>query len=123
MSYNRKDSSPLSQKSYIFGVNTIKVVKAFSADWRFSTIFTQFLKSGTSIGANVSEAEYAQSPADFITKLTIALKEANETRYWINILRDSDCLPSDTCENMLKDVSELIALLISSIKTVKSSLS
>jgi len=80
----------------------------------------QVLRSGTSIGANIAEAQYAQSRADFTTKLTIALKEASETRYWIDLLIQSNYLPADeTSHSLLSDCNELIRLLVASTKTVQ----
>ena len=71
------------------------------------------------MSANVHESEFAQSPSDFISKLHIALKEANETMNWLNLLHDTDILSEREFESMASDCSELIALLVSSIKTVK----
>ena len=82
-------------------------------------ITNQILRSGTAIGALVREAEFAQSPQDFINKLSIALKEGNETYYWLNILHDTDYLSEEAFNSMLSDCNELIALLIASIKTTK----
>ena len=82
-------------------------------------MINQVFRSGTAIGALVSEATYAQSSADFINKLSIALKECNETLYWLNILKDTEYLNEDDFESMSKDCQELLALLISSIKTTK----
>ena len=82
-------------------------------------MINQLFRSGTAIGALVSEATYAQSPADFINKLSIALKECNETLYWLNILEDTEYLNEQEFESMSKDCQELLALLISSIKTTK----
>ena len=89
------------------------------SDWKLQTIYKQVLRSGTSISANVHESEFAQSPADFISKLHIALKEANETVNWLNLLRDTNQLSDKEFESMSKDCGEIIALLISSIKTIK----
>ena len=82
-------------------------------------MINQVFRSGTAIGALVSDATYAQSSADFISKLSIALKECNETLYWLNILKDTEYLNEDDFESMSKDCQELLALLISSIKTTK----
>ena len=82
-------------------------------------ITNQILRSGTAIGALVREAEFAQSPQDFANKLSIALKEANETFYWLNLLHDTDYIDQNAFESMLDDCNELIALLVSSINTVK----
>ena len=80
----------------------------------------QILRSGTSIGASIRESEFAQSNADFINKLSISLKEANETDYWLNLLKDSDYIDSNAFNSMEIDCRELIALLVSSIKTAKN---
>ena len=82
-------------------------------------MLNQVFRSGTAIGALVSEATYAQSPADFIIKLSVALKECNETLYWLNILKDTEFLNSKEFESMSNDCQEILALLISSIKTTK----
>ena len=82
-------------------------------------IYKQILRSGTSVSANVHESEFAQSPSDFVSKLHVALKEANETMNWLNLLHDTDILSEKEFESMTSDCSELIALLVSSIKTVK----
>ena len=88
-------------------------------DWKQQVICKQVLRSGTSISANVHESEFAQNPSDFASKLHIALKEANETMNWLNLLHDTDYLSEKAFESMAADCSELIALLVSSIKTVK----
>lgn len=80
----------------------------------------QVLRSGTAIGALVRESEFAQSPADFIYKLSVGLKEANETDYWLNLLHDSNQIDEQSFISMEKDCNELIALLVASIKTVKN---
>jgi four helix bundle protein len=80
----------------------------------------QILRSGTAIGALIREAEYGQSKIDFIHKLTISLKEANETEYWINILKDSSYIDIILFENLLDDCKQLLKLLITSIKTAKN---
>ena len=79
----------------------------------------QILKSGTSIGANIRESRNAQSLSDFISKMNIALKEADETQYWIEILYASDIINQPEFEALNDDLKELIALLTSSIKTLK----
>lgn len=79
----------------------------------------QVLRSGTAIGALIRESEFAQSKADFIHKLSIALKEANETDYWLNILKDTDYIDKHAFDSMEADCGELMALLVASIKTLK----
>jgi len=82
-------------------------------------MLNQVFRSGTAIGALISEATYAQSPADFINKLHISLKECNETLYWLNILKDTEYISEMEFESMNSDCQEILALLISSIKTTK----
>ncbi len=82
-------------------------------------MINQIFRSGTAIGALVSEATFAQSPADFINKQSIALKECNETLYWLNILKDTEYLTELEFESINNDCQELLALLIASIKTTK----
>jgi len=89
------------------------------SDWKLQTVYKQILRSGASISANVYESEFAQSPSDFISKLHIALKEANETMNWLNLLHDTQVLDDKGFESMAADCSEVIALLVSSIKTTK----
>ena len=119
MSYIQNNSSPLTKKSYLFGVRVVKMVKYIKCSPKEYGMINQIFRSGTAIGALVSEATYAQSAADFINKLSIALKECNETLYWLNILRDTEYVNEQEYESMSKDCQELLALLISSIKTTK----
>ena len=87
-------------------------------DWKLQTIYKQVLRSGTSISANVHESEFAQSPSDFASKLHIALKEANETMNWLNLLQDTGHLDDKAFDSMANDLGEVIALLVSSVKTI-----
>jgi len=80
----------------------------------------QIIRSGTAIGALVREAEFGQSKIDFTHKLSIALKEANETEYWINILKDTGYIDEKLYTSILSDCHELLKLLIASIKTSKN---
>ena len=116
--FNR-EKSPLHTKSYLFAVRIVKMVKHINFCKKEFTITNQILRSGTAIGALVREAEFAQSPQDFANKLSIALKEGNETYYWLNLLHDTDYIDQNAFESMLNDCNELIALLVSSIKTTK----
>ena len=119
MSYIQHNSTPLSRKSYLFGVRIVKMVKFIKCSPKEYGMLNQVFRSGTAIGALVSEATYAQSPADFINKLSVALKECNETLYWLNILKDTEYLQEKEYESMNTDCQEILALLISSIKTTK----
>ena len=82
----------------------------------------QLLRSGTSVGAMIKEAEHAQSKADFLNKMNIALKEINETEYWLMLLKDSSYLSSSEYESIHEDCIELIRLLASTVITLKKSL-
>ncbi len=115
------NNSPLSQKSEAFSARVIKMVQYLNKekDKCLSSVFNQVLRSGTSISANIGESQFAQSPADFITKLHIALKEANETRKWLNMLLSANCLTTTQFDSMDADLSEIIAMLVSSINTSK----
>ena len=116
--YNR-EHSPLHTKSYLFAVRIVKMVKHIRSCHKENSITNQILRSGTAIGALVREAEFAQSPQDFANKLSIALKEGNETYYWLMLLHDTDYIERNAFESMLNDCNELIALLVSSIRTIK----
>ncbi len=119
MSYLQYNSTPLTKKSYLFGVRVVRMVKFIKCSPKEYGMINQVFRSGTAIGALVSEATYAQSTADFVNKLSIALKECNETLYWLNILKDTDYLNEQEFESINTDCQELLALLISSIKTAK----
>jgi len=108
----------LKTKSYAFALRIVKLYKYLS-DNREYVLSKQVLRSGTAIGALVAEAEFGQSRADFASKLSIALKEANETIYWLSLLKDAKYMNEVMFENIKQDNEELIKLLVSSIKTVK----
>ena len=119
MSYLQYNCSPLTKKSYLFSVRIVRMVKFIKCSPKEYGMINQVFRSGTAIGALISEATYAQSPADFINKLSVALKECNETLYWLNILKDIEYLNENEFESISNDCQELLALLISSIKTTK----
>lgn len=116
--YNR-GNSPLHNKSYDFAVRIVKMYRYLSQQKDGYVITKQVVRSGTAIGALVREAEFAQSPSDFIHKLSISLKEANETFYWLNLLKDTDFIDDNMFNSISADCHELIAMLVSSIKTSK----
>jgi len=112
--------SPLLSKSYLFAVSIVRLVQTLQTDKREFVLSKQLLRSGTSIGALIREAEFAQSTLDFINKLSIALKEANETKYWLDLLKDTDYISIDTYTLYKSNSEELIKLLVASINTLKS---
>ena len=109
-------------KSTDFAVRIIQLVKHLTQKTPYAehAICTQLLKSGTSIGANVREAEHAESREDFIHKLKVALKEANETEYWLEIFYRAELLTREQYESVNSDCKELNKLLISIIKRLKN---
>ena len=120
-SRNRKDST-LHAKSYAFALRIIGLAKFLREQKQDFVLSKQILRSGTSIGALVRESEFAQSQADFINKLSVSLKEANETDYWLSLLKDTGYIDEKSFLSMEEDCGELIALLVSSIKTVKNNM-
>ncbi len=115
----RGERSLLNTKSKAFAVRIVKLIKSIKNDWTLSSLFQQILRSATSIHANIRESEYAQSTSDFISKLSIALKEANETQGWLEILVESDCLAQEAFSSLYADCDELISMLSASVKTTK----
>ena len=114
-----KDSILLT-KSKAFALRVVRLYK-YLRERKESVIAKQMLRSGTSIGANIAESHYAQSKTDFASKLQIALKEAAETEYWLDLLRDSELVESSLAfDSLLADCIELVKLLTSSIKTAKT---
>ena len=108
----------LKTKSYAFALRVVKLYK-YLCNHKEYVLSKQVLRSGTAVGALVSEAEFGQSKADFISKLSIGLKEANETLYWLCLLRDSEYIDEKMFKSIQPDNEELIRLLVSSIKTAK----
>jgi four helix bundle protein len=117
-----KKENILHTKSYLFAIRTVKLTQYLSNEKKEYILSKQILKSGTAIGALVSESEFAQSKADFINKLSIALKEANETKYWINLLYDTQYISLEMLKSLLNDIKELISLLVSITKSLKGKL-
>ena len=109
-------------KSKSFTVRIIKLHKYLTSDKREFVMSKQILKSGTSIGANISEALQAQSKLDFVSKLSIALKEASETEYWLDVLHQTNYLTAIQYDSIKPDCIELIKLLTSIINTTKNKL-
>lgn len=112
--------SILKNKSKVFALRIIRMYKYLCDDKNEYVLSKQVLRSGTSIGANIAEAFYAQSEADFIAKLYISRKEAGETIYWLELLQEASYLNSDIASSLLEDCEELMKLLTSSIKTMKN---
>lgn len=114
--------SILKNKSYAFAIRIVKLSRFLQSEKKEFVLSKQVLRSGTSIGALVREAEFGQSKADFVNKMSIALKEANEAEYWLSILKGTNYIEAKIFESMQSDCKELIAMLVSSIKTAKQNL-
>jgi four helix bundle protein len=109
----------LSKKSLAFAIRIVKFVQHIQLKKEY-VLSNQILRSGTSIGAHVREANFAQSKADFIHKLSGAQKEANETEYWLILLKEGNYITNEEFISMDNDAIELLRILTSSITTAKS---
>jgi four helix bundle protein len=115
----KKKDSIIRDKSFDFALRIVRLYKYLTEEKREFVLSKQLLRSGTSIGANVREAEQAESTADFIHKMSISLKEANESEYWIELLHQSDYIEDKFFESIITDLQQVLKLLISIIKTSK----
>ncbi len=117
-----KRESIVYQKSFKFSIRIVNLYKYLCDEKREYVLSKQVLRSGTSIGANVREGLEGQSDRDFISKFSISLKEAVETEYWIDLLAATDYLSGKMKDSLLDELEEIIKILTSAIKTVKSRL-
>ena len=115
--------NPLKTKSFAFALCVVGAYKYLLQEHHEYVLSKQLLRSGTSVGANITEANQAQSRPDFIHKLSIALKEVVETDYWICLLRDSDYLSATQADSLIEDCTEIKKMLTSAIKSAKRSTS
>jgi four helix bundle protein len=106
-------------KTYKFALRIVKAYLFLSKEKQEYVLSKQLLRSGTDIGALISESRFAQSKADFIHKMHVALKESNETRYWINLLHDSEFIPTSVYDSIVPEIEEIISILSSIVKTSK----
>jgi four helix bundle protein len=111
--------SPLRDKSYAFALAVVKQIRLLRQQGKEYELTSQLLRSATSIGANVEEANAGQSRKDFVAKLAIARKEANEARYWLRLLRDAEILDTAIVTILIEDCEELIRMLTASVKTAQ----
>ena len=109
----------LLDKSKAFAIRIVNLYKHLCSAKSEYVMSKQVLRSGTSIGANLSEANFAQSRKEFIAKAQISLKEAGETQYWLDLLHDTDYISDSEFESISSDCSELIKMLVASLKTAK----
>ena len=112
----------IKEKSFKFAIRIVNLYKYLSEKKKEKILSKQLIRSGTSIGANVAEAEQAQSSADFISKMSIALKESAESKYWLSLLYETEFLSKDEYESIVFDCAELEKILVSIIKTTKKNI-
>ena len=111
----------IEHKSFQFSVRIVKLARHLQDNRKEFILTKQLIRSGTSIGANVVESQQAQSRADFISKLNIALKEAVETNYWLRLLKETEYLSNQEFDSIIADCKELEKLLTAIIKTTRNS--
>ena len=111
--------NPIEKRSYLFALRIVKAYNFLTKQKDEYVLSKQMLRSGTSIGAMMREAKFAQSRADFVNKASIALKEANETLYWIELLHDSEYIDDLSFNSLHQEADELTAILASIVKTTK----
>ena len=107
----------IDDKSFDFGVKAVRFVQKLRKESNEYELINQFLRSATSVGANVAEARYAQSDRDFLSKMAIARKEANEANYWLRLLAKTGIVKEEAAKELIGDASELLRILTAIIKT------
>ena len=107
-------------KSFDFAVRIVNLSKYLVSDKKEYILSKQIMRSGTAVGALIREAQHAESNADFIHKLSIALKEANETDYWLLLLHKTEYIENEQFESLQNDIQELLKLLVSIVKSSKN---
>ena len=118
--FKMKSNNLIVEKSFSFAIRIVNLYKYLAFSMNERVMSTQILKSGTSIGANVKEAIRAQSKPDFYSKMNIALKEASETEYWLELLHESEFITDTQFNSIYADCKELLKILTSITKTQKS---
>ena len=117
------ESVDVTKRSFEFAARIVRLCRFFDGQDRFSqTMASQLLRSGTSIGANIGEAQAGQSRADFVSKISISCKEARETLYWLRLLEASESISAEKLRPIAKEADELVRLLTSIVKSALNSL-
>jgi four helix bundle protein len=115
-----KSENVVRQKAYDFALRIVKLHRFLCSEKKEYALSKQIVRSGTSIGANIEEAIGGQSKRDFVSKMSIAYKEARETHYWLRLLRDADILEKQQAESITRDCDELLRLCGSILKTMRN---
>jgi len=113
------DGIRVKERTFMFALRIVKLCRFLQEEKKEYVLSKQLLKSGTAIGALVREAEHAESRADFIHKMSIALKEANETEYWIDLLYQSEIIEKNGFDSIKPDIVEILKMLTSIVKSSK----
>lgn len=121
MTEEAKSTAGIHELSYDFGCRITRLFQYLTEDAEYKeyVISKQIYRSGTSVGANVRESKHAQSDADFLSKMSIAYKEADETEYWMNLLHDNGYINESQYESLKMDIDRILKLLTSIVKTMK----
>ena len=121
MTEDEKQTAGIHELSYDFGCRMTRLFQFLTedADYKEYVISKQIYRSGTSVGANVRESKHAQSEADFLSKMSIAYKEADETDYWLNLLHDNGYMNDDQFESLSQDCNRILRVLTSIVNTMK----
>ena len=114
-----KKDNQVAEKSKAFAIRIIRLYKYLTTDKKEGILSKRILRSGTSIGANVREAISAQSKADFIAKMHIALKETSETEYWLELLEETEYISEEAGKSLHADCKELLKMITAILKTIK----
>jgi four helix bundle protein len=110
------------EKAFKFSIRIVRLYQYLCKDKKEYVLSKQILRSGTSIGANIKEALQAQSKRDYLSKMNVALEEASETEYWLDLLQSTDYIDDKMYSSMIEDCRELIKILVSTVKTTRKSL-
>ena len=122
MENGKLKKNPIKDKSFQFAVRIVKLYKYLSNEQKEFVLAKQILRCGTSIGANVNEAQQGQSKKDFLMKMNIALKECSETKYWIDLLYETEYINIKMKQSIYEDCVELEKLLTTIVKTTSESI-
>ena len=116
----KENENVIVRKSFEFAVKIVKRAMELKRNSHNYELASQVLRSGASVGANIAEAQSGQSKRDFISKMQIALKEANETEYWLRLLMATEVIPKEVAQPLIADVKELIRILVAILKNSKA---
>ena len=121
MTEDEKQTAGIHELSYDFGCRMTRLFQYLTedSDYKEYVMSKQIYRSGTSVGANVRESKHAQSEADFLSKMSIAYKEADETDYWLNLLHDNGYMNDDQFESLSQDCNRILRVLTSIVKTMR----